>query len=92
MTVTVKNKRLYYAGNTIVGIAMIWWYVVFSKVESITKMNSGKLLVCGIYTTKLCGRIDGSAELMGHTAYNPILLWVGFGLIAASKMWTNRQN
>lgn len=72
-----------------------WWRSFFQQVRNLTGIPADQIareaLPCLFYTTTPCSLAYSMAELTGNPSYNPVLTWVGFGLILLAIVMPRRK-
>jgi hypothetical protein len=86
------SSILMIAGAVLAAGAVIWWYAFYSKViGELNQLNPGSdassssvldTLSCLYSSAGVCSLVSGVASIAGRTPYEPMLLWVGVGLLA----------
>ncbi len=70
-------------GGVLVVAAVAWWLHFYAPLAQDLNVDLGRALRCLYSTSGACGLVTGVAQLGGKTPYEPMLLWIGLGALAA---------
>ena len=90
------QKSLEFLGAGLVGIALLWWGVVYGQVIANTGFPVQRTFACIVYTSDLCSlsmSLCKQWHLLGIRRYSAELLWIGVAVcgIALAIGSTNRR-
>jgi len=81
-------------GGLLLGVGLVWWWLVFRLVVSNDYLTYGQAAVCIGGMTDLCTLAQAlctSGHLLGITRYSSELFWAGAGLFSAGLLLTSRR-
>ena len=61
--------------------AVVWWVIFYSQVTSELGTDLGEAFSCLYSSEGGCGFVSGVAQMGGMTPYNPMVFWIGSGLL-----------
>lgn len=74
-------------GAVLVGIAIVWWAVVYGQVIANTGMGAHKTLSCLLQTSDRCSlamSLCKEGHFLGIKRYSAELFWVGGGICSVA--------
>jgi hypothetical protein len=77
------QKGLEFVGAGLVGIAVLWWIVVYGQVVANTGIPVQRTFACMVYTSDLCSlsmSLCKQWHLLGIKRYSAELLWIGIAV------------
>ncbi len=63
--------------------AVIWWFDFYGGIVRGTKYTLADAFSCLFNTSGACSLIAGASQLTGKSQYEPAVLWIGLGILAA---------
>ncbi len=70
-------------GFILVVAAAAWWWSFYAPLAQDMNVDLSRAVRCLYSTSGACGLVSGVAQLGGKTPYEPMLLWIGLGALAA---------
>ena len=66
--------------------AVAWWAYFYQKLMHDVNKPLTDALECLYSSSGACGWVSNAANLLGKTPYEPLLLWIGIGILVTGLL------